>query len=150
VVLNESVEAAHVLRPRIRAFVDEYEDAFNTHDLAAVSRFYGDDADIIVRNGPLVHGRQAIRDWWRTYFSQPRPYRYLFIIDGIRMITPDVARLNFTVTGALPESGGEPLPVRYTRATWVIVREAGDWRISAVWVLPREDDNVIRVGGPPD
>jgi len=149
VVLNESLEAAHVLRPRIRAFVDAYEDTFNTHDPAAVSRFYGDDADIIVRNGPLVHGREAIRDWWQTYFSQPRPYRALYIIDEIRMITPDVARLNFTVTGALSESGGE-LPVRSTRATWVIVRDADDWLISAVWVLPSEDDDVIRVGGRPD
>jgi len=150
VVLNASVEAAEALRPRIRAFVAEYEDAFNAHDPAAVAGFYEDDADIIVRNGPLVHGREAIRDWWRTYFSQPRPYRALYIIDDIRMITPDAARLNFTVAGAFPASGGEQAPVRYTRATWVIVRHAGDWRISAVWVLPSEDDRVIRVGGGPD
>ncbi|MGD8279260.1 MAG: SgcJ/EcaC family oxidoreductase [Gemmatimonadota bacterium] len=150
VVLNASLEAAEALRPRIRAVVDAYRDAFNAHDPAAVTGFYQDDADIIVRNGPLVHGREAIRDWWRTYFSQPRPYRAVYIIDGIRMITPDVARLNFTVTGAFPASEGEQVPVRYTRATWVIVRDAGQWRISAVWVLPSEDDTIIRVGGGPD
>jgi uncharacterized protein (TIGR02246 family) len=74
VVLNASVEAAETLRPQIRAFVAAYEDAWNSHDPSAVSGLYRDDADIMIRNAPLVHGREAIQNWWSTYFSQPRPY----------------------------------------------------------------------------
>ncbi len=66
VVLNESLAAAEELRPGIRAFVDAYEDAFNSHDAFAVSAFYRDDADVIVRNGPVTHGRQAILAWWQS------------------------------------------------------------------------------------
>lgn len=59
----------------------------------------------MVRNSPVIHGRQAILDWWRAYFSEPKPYppalgsRYapmgaILIIDEIRMMAPDVALIN--------------------------------------------------------
>jgi len=140
VVLNSSVEAAEVLRPHIRALVAAYEDALDTHDPAVVGAFYTDDADIVVRNSPVIHGHQAILDWWRTYFSKPRPYRAILIIDEIRMMAPAVALIDFTATGAGPQSDTEPSPVRYARATWVVVRKEGKWLISALRVLPSEDD----------
>lgn len=146
VVLNASVEAAEVLRPQIRALVAAYEDAFDRHDPSAVGAFYTDDADIVIRNSPVIHGRQAILDWWRTYFSEPRPYRAILIIDEIRMMAPAVALITLTVTGADPQSDTELLPVRYTRATWVVVREEGKWLIAALRVFPSEDDRIIRGG----
>lgn len=146
VILNRSVDATQVLRPRIRAFVAAYEDTFNTHDPSAVSAFYTDDADIVIRNSPVIHGRQAILDWWRTYFSQPRTYRAILIIDEIRMMAPTVAIVNFIATGAGPQADAEPSPVRYTRATWVIVREEGEWLIAALRVLPSEEDRIVRGG----
>jgi uncharacterized protein (TIGR02246 family) len=147
VVLHASREAAEALSPDIRAFVADYADAFETHDPSAVSAFYRDDAEIIVRNSPLIRGRDAVRDWWRTYFSQPRPYRVLLIVDRIRRIGPSVALVGITATGAVPRSEDRPLPLRYARATWVLARQAGDWRIAALWVLPSEDDAIVRDGG---
>ena len=146
VVLNASVATTQALRPRIRAFVGAYEDALNTHDPSAVSAFYTDDADMVIRNSPVVHGRQAILDWWRTYFSQPRPYRAILIIDEIRMMAPTVALVNFIATGAGPQADAEPSPVRYTRASWVVVREGGEWLIAALRVLPSEEDRIVRGG----
>jgi uncharacterized protein (TIGR02246 family) len=146
VVLNESLRATEGLRPGIRAFVDEYEDAFNSHDASAVSAFYRDDADVIVRNGPVTHGRRAILAWWQRYFAEPRPYRALYIVNDIRTVTSDVALVNFIVTGASVEARAQPVPVRYTRATWLLARE-GDgsgWLLTAVWVLPSEEDDIIR------
>jgi uncharacterized protein (TIGR02246 family) len=151
VVLNASVEAAETLRPQIRAFVAAYEDAWNSHDPSAVSGLYRDDADIMIRNAPLVHGREAIQNWWSTYFSQPRPYRAIFIIDEIRMITPGVALINLTATGAaVSQAGDQRLPVRSARGTWVIVRDAGEWLLSEMWVLPSEDDSIVRSSGGPN
>jgi uncharacterized protein (TIGR02246 family) len=147
VVLTASLEAAEVLRPEIRAFVDAYGDAFNSHDPSALTALYRNDADIIVRTSPLIHGSQAIEDWWRAYFSRPRPYRALFIIDEIRMINPDVALLNVVGTGAPEKVESEQAPLRYARGTWVLVREAGDWLIDALWVLPSKDDRIIRRSG---
>ena len=146
VVLNASAKAAQTLMPRIRAFVRAYEGAFNAHDPAALTALYTDDADMVIRNSPVVHGRQAILDWWRTYFSQPRPYRAILIIDEIRMMSPDVALIKFTATGASQQPDAEQSPVRYARATWVVVRKEGKWLITALRVLPSEDDHIIRGG----
>lgn len=150
VVLNASLDAAQALRPDIRAFVAAYEDAFNRHDPSAVSAFFRDDAEIIVRNSHLIEGGEAIEDWWRSYFAEPRPYRALLIIDQVRMIETDVALVTITGTGAVAQSADELLPVRYTRATWVLAREAREWRIAALWVLPSEDDTIVRGAGRPN
>ena len=147
VELMPSLEAAESLRPQLRAFVDAYEDTFDRHDAEALSAFYRDDADIIVREGPVIHGAQEIREWWRAYFSQPRPYRVLLIIEEIKMMSDNVALLNFTATGATSEATDQLLPVRRARATWVVVREDGEWLIAALRVLPSEDDRVIREQG---
>jgi hypothetical protein len=65
------------------------------------------------------------------------------------MLTSDVALINFIVTGAAVTPAAPSIPARYTRATWLLARE-GDgagWLITAVWVLPSEDDDIIRGGG---
>lgn len=144
VVLNASLAATETLRPQVRAFVDAYEDAFNSHDPYAVSALFRKDADIIVRNFPITHGRPAIQDWWQTYFSEPRPYRAILIPNEIRMIDPDVALVNVVATGAAGEAGARSSAVRYARATWVLVRENEGWLIAALWVLPSEEDRLIR------
>jgi uncharacterized protein (TIGR02246 family) len=147
VVLGASIETAKSLRPHIRAFVDAYEDAFNSHDPSKVSAFFRKDADIIVRNSPLIQGKQAIQNWWSDYFSKPRNYRPLFIIDEIRTISDNVVQANFTVTGAIPGTEDNLEPLRQTRATWILVRESGKWLITALRVMPSQDDRVIRASG---
>jgi uncharacterized protein (TIGR02246 family) len=147
VTLNATDAAAERLKPDVRAFVASYEDALNSHDPAAVSAFYRDDAEIVLRNLPVIRGRRAIEDWWGTYFSEPRPYRALLIIDEMRTIAPDVILLNITATGDPDSSADARPPVRYARATWIVTRAAGAWRIAALWLLPSEDDVIIRSGG---
>ncbi len=147
VTLNDTVEAADRLKPDVRAFVASYEDALNSLDPAAVSAFYRDDAEIVLRNLPAIRGRRAIEDWWGAYLSEPRPYRALLIIDEMRPIAPDVVLLNITATGDRASSADTRLPVRYARATWIVTRAAGEWRIAALWLLPSEDDVIIRSGG---
>jgi uncharacterized protein (TIGR02246 family) len=147
IILGSSIETVESLRPYIRAFVDAYEDAFNSHDPSAVSTFFQYDADIIVRNSPLIQGKQEIQDWWGAYFSNPRNYRAIFIIDEIRTISDNVVRVDLTVTGAFPETEDEAQPPRQTRAMWVLVHDTGDWHIATLRVLPSEYDRVIRRGG---
>ncbi len=154
VELIRSLKAVKSLKPQIRALVSAYEEAFNTHDPAAISAFYTNDADIVVRNSPLIHGRSAVLKWWHSYFGQLRPrwldrkrwfesMRTILIIDEIRMMAPNVALINITGTAAVQQTDAEP-PIRYARATWVVVRKAGKWLISALRVLPSEEDHVIR------
>ncbi len=148
VKLKASQEAAEALRPQIRAFVAAYEDTFNRHDTDALAAFYRQDAEIIVRNDAIVQGGQSILDWWRQYFSQPRPYRALMIIEEIRMIESDVALLNVIGTGAPNNATIQPNSVRYARATWLLVREEGRWLIAALRVLPSDFDQITRATDP--
>lgn len=147
VELIPSLETAESLRPDVRALVAAYEDALNRHDPEGLSALYREDADIIVRNSPVIHGPQAIRRWWKNYYSQPRPYRAVLIIEKIRMMADDVALLNVIGTGATLEATDRLVPTRETRATWVLRREDGKWLIAALRVLPSENDRVIRVSG---
>lgn len=144
VVLNASAASAERLKPDVRGFVAAYEEALNSHDPSAVTAFYRDDAEIIIRNLPATQGRRAIEDWWRAYFSEPRPYRALLIIDEMRTIAPDVILLNITATGDVGGSAQERPPVRTARATWILRRQSGEWGIAALWLLPSEDDEIIR------
>lgn len=144
VVLTGSTATARLLRPNIRAFVDAYEDAFNSHDPSAVTAFFQNDADIIVRNRPLINGTQAIKKWWRDYFSSPRAYRAILIIDKIRTIRDDVIQVNVIGTGAVPEAKDKLQPVRQTNAMWILVHKDSKWLIAALRVLPGKDDRIIR------
>ena len=144
VILKTSLETAKSLRPQIRLFAEAYEDAFNSHDPTSVSAFFRNDADIVVRNLPMIKGIDEIRNWWINYFSQPRSYKALFIIDEIRTISDNVVQLNITATGAIPDTEDKRQPVRQTSALWILVRESGDWRIDALRVLPGKDDIIIR------
>lgn len=144
VILKASPEIVKVLMPEIRVFVEAYEDAFNTHDPDAVSALFSNDADIIVRNYPLIQGSREIKEWWRDYFSRSRPYRALFIIDGIRMIDSDVALLNIVATGKPQNAEAEQQSLRYARGRWILVKEDGDWLIAALRILPGMDDLILR------
>jgi len=44
----------------VRAQVQAYERAWNSHDASKVAAFYTDDADMIMGNGPRITGREAI------------------------------------------------------------------------------------------
>ena len=144
VVIGASIETAESLRPHIREFVKAYEDAYDSHNPSMVTSFFQNNADIIVRNKPLVHGKQAIQEWWNSYFSTPRNFKVIMIIDEIRTITNDVVQVNLTVTGAIPGTEDKPQPLRQTSANWILVRESGEWRIAALRVLPGKEDRVIR------
>ena len=151
VVLNGSVEAWETLRPDIRGFVAAYEEALDTQDPEAVSGFYRDGAELMVRDSPTVSGRPAIHAWWRSYFDQARPYRALLIIENIRVITPRVALVNVIGSGALPQrADAAAQAVRYTRATWVLTREDDGWKIAELLVLPSEFDEIVRAGAGRD
>ena len=144
IVLGASLETAESIRPHIRAFVDTFADAFNSHEPSRVSALFRKDADILVRNLPLIQGSQAIQDWWSAYFSKPRNYKAVFIIDTIRTISEGVIQVNVTASGAIPGTQDKLQPLRQTRAMWILSLGTEGWRIAALRVLPGKDDIIIR------
>jgi uncharacterized protein (TIGR02246 family) len=138
---------AQDIPPDVRAFVKKYEDVFNTHNASAVAAFFAEDADMIIGDGPKIAGRKAIQEWWAHYFSRIDEERKgTFAIDSLRFITPEVALINLGTRTAARRSTGEELPTRLARGTWVVVRQAGGWRISALRAFPAVGEVRFRPG----
>lgn len=125
----------------VRVWVDAYEKTWNTHDASAVAAFFSEDADFIVGNGPRIVGRDAVEEWWRSYFSGIDDARKgTFAIASLRTITPEVVVVNINSTTAGHGHSGEELPTRLARGTWVVAQDNGKWQISAFRALPAEGD----------
>lgn len=144
--MTETVEAqTGEVSSELPSRVKAYEHVWNTHQAGAVAAFFTEDADMIFGNGPKIVGRKAIRDWWDGYFARIDEMRTgTFVIDSLRMITPDVALININSTTAGHGPTVQQLPTRLARGTWVMVRHSGDWWISALRGLPAEGD--VRLG----
>lgn len=125
----------------VRAWVVAYEKSWNTHEASAVAAFFSEDADFIVGNGPRIVGRDAVEEWWRSYFSGIDDARKgTFAIASLRAITPEVVVININSSTAGHGHSGEELPTRLARGTWVVAQQNGEWQISAFRGLPAEDD----------
>ena len=115
-------------------FVREYEQTWQSHDAAQLAEFFADDADMIFGIEPVIAGRAPIRNWWELYFSRLDDGRNISIaVVSTRMLGPDVALLNVeTTTGGTHSATNAPLESRKARGTWVVTRNEGSWRISAL------------------
>jgi len=129
------------LADNIRAWVDAYEESWNTHEASAVATFFAEEADFIVGNGPRLVGRDAVEEWWRRYFAGIDDAREgTFAIASLRAITPEVVVVNINSTTAGHGPSGADLPTRLARGTWVVALEDGQWQIAAFRALPAEGD----------
>lgn len=152
--LNLGSTMVHSERPRpedeshaVRARVEAYERAWNTHDPKAVAASLTPDADMVMGNGPLIRGRGAIEEWWSTYFTRIDPKRGgTFAVDSIRLITPSVALVNVESRTGGHGSDPQELPVRLARGTWVMLRQGDEWLITALRGYPAEGDVRISPG----
>lgn len=127
--------------------LEEYQRVWNTHDAAAVGEFFTEDADMIIGNGPIIRGRRAIEKSWSGYFAHIDQGREgTFTIDSIRVIARDVAVLNVDSRTAGHTSAGDELPTRLARGTWVVVRHADSWLVSALRAGPAEGEDRTRAG----
>lgn len=131
----------------LHGLLKAYKEAWSTHDAESVAAFFSRDADMVVGNHPRVSGRDAIEAWWSGYFANIDEGRKgAFEAESIRMITPEVALVNVGSTTAGTGSGGEKLPTRLARGTWVLVRTEGQWWITALRVLPAEGEVRVTPG----
>ena len=118
----------------LREFVAQYELSWQSHDAEVLGRFFAEDSDMIVGIQPRLVGREAIAEWWDTYFSRIESGRLLTVsIESIQLLNPDVAVVNVeTTTGGNHSATNEILESRKARGTWVVARSGRDWKISAL------------------
>ena len=125
--------------------VEKYQSIWNTHDAAALEEFFAEDADFIMGNQSLIHGREGIKNQWQIYFNRQEPERRLVIaVNSLRFITPDVALINIGTTTAGKNNQGKDLTTRKARGTWVLHQQNDNWLIAAMRGMPTEEDQIIR------
>lgn len=125
--------------------VQAYQSAWNTHDPTTLAVFFTEDADFVMGNLPAAHGRQEIWDSWQAYFARQEPERRLTLdVSPVRFLVADVALINVVTTTGGRTAQGLQLPPRRFRGTWVLVRQDGNWFISAMRGMPTERDRIIR------
>lgn len=121
---NESIDDA-----AIRARVAAMESALTTRDAEAYASAYLSDGDFIDMAGPRSEGYEVIhREIERLFATLPNDLGSISLaVSSIRFLAADVAVVDCNVH----PSG--------SRATYVMVRRGGSWRIAAGRVLPPEE-----------
>jgi uncharacterized protein (TIGR02246 family) len=115
----------------IEAFLAQWIDAFNAHDLDRHAVLYAENAMLFGSVDELKVGRDAIR----SYFAGRGPGVHVlsYPMPRVTMVGEDVALTAGHVEFA---DGDTPMPYR---VTWVLVRENGNWRIAQHHGSPRKD-----------
>jgi ketosteroid isomerase-like protein len=99
------------------------EEVIGERDFGALDRVYSRDARILPPGAPMVAGRDAIQDFWRSAAEG-------MDVTTVRLITLDVTPLGDTAVevgrGEIETRGGTgPIPIKYV-VIWK--RDGANWR----------------------
>ena len=108
---------------------------WDSHDAAALSGYFVQDADVITPHGRVIHGRDDIAALLKKQQQQfPKKTTYELTVNTVRFVTPNVVIVDWTgdLTNMVSTSG-KPLPPLQHKVTAILVRDSlGQWLISAV------------------
>jgi len=129
------------------SFLVSYAATWNSHDADALAAVFTSDADLIMGSLPRIAGREAISEWWKTYFSRidecrKGEFKLLSLVD----VAPDVRIVNVRSKTFGMDGCGKKLETRLARGTWVVVKRDGVWLIAAMRGLPAEGEHRSRPG----
>jgi uncharacterized protein (TIGR02246 family) len=115
----------------IRKNVEEYSESYNKGDIDAVGRHWSDDAEYINDDGKSTKGRESIVSLFKRGRVARKGYKFNVQLQSVRMLKPDVALEDGTVTLTAPDGTPEK-----NRFTGVLLKSDGKWLISRVQDLP--------------
>jgi uncharacterized protein (TIGR02246 family) len=111
----------------VRDVVARYVTAREARDQSAVAALFTADADQFTTAGEWRRGRDQIRSG-TAESSRRNPGSRRISVDAVRFVTPDVA----IVDGPYEIAAESAASARRMWTTFVLVRTAEDWRISAI------------------
>lgn len=116
-------------REQITAILGRWEDAWNTHDMAAFASLFHEDGVWVLWTGEVWSGRQVIEEGHaavhKTIFRNSIQREHL---EGLTFVGPDAAVVRFcsVLTGS-EQSPNEPIR---SRKFLVVTRRQGVWKMS--------------------
>jgi uncharacterized protein (TIGR02246 family) len=134
---------------QLQSRVREFEQAWNKHDLAAISSQFAKDATYLSPDGTAVTGQREIREYLTEQHEGAfKSSRADLKLTSVRTISPTVAVIDVTMTatGLQPTASGQQLPSRLH--TTVVASKVGNvWMIQAMRVFPEPGEQQMGVGG---
>jgi uncharacterized protein (TIGR02246 family) len=124
-------------RAAIEKSVQNYMDAWNTHDVHAVAMTYTDDCDFVNNFGSLTHGRSGMEQTFGPFMTGVYSATHQTgTVRSIRFLKPDVAAVDvdWEMIGA-KNPDGSARPTRKGLHTLVMTKQSdGAWLIAIMHV----------------
>ena len=119
---DQATEAAAV-----RVVVARYVEAREARDATRLAALFAESADQLVSSGEWRRGRDAVVSGGLASSARNSGTRTI-AIETVRLVAPDVA----IADGRYEIAGGAGAEARQMWTTFVMVRQSGAWRISAI------------------
>lgn len=125
-------------RAALDAVASASDVAWNVRDARALSRHYAEDGSLRLSNMPAARtGRDAIQAYFEQSFAQRAgTLRHVTSLDGIEMLTPNLALTDARVEVQQQQPDGSWKLVRAFRNASLAERDGGGWKIRAVRAYP--------------
>jgi uncharacterized protein (TIGR02246 family) len=123
----------------IRKDAAEYAEAYNKASFDAAGKHWAPDAEYINDEGKVTKGRDAIVNLFKKGRVATKGYSFKVDVQSVRIIKPDVALEDGTVTFAAPDGTTDK-----TRFSAVLVKSGGQWqmtRVHDVGVIAETEDS---------
>jgi uncharacterized protein (TIGR02246 family) len=117
----------------VRALTDRFIDAWNKHDVKALAAMWTPDGDHSEPDGRTVHGTAEIEKLFTLEHGTVFKNSELnLVVERVRSISDTVAVADGTYElFKATDPAGRPIGIRTGYFVNVVVKEGGDWKVSA-------------------
>jgi uncharacterized protein (TIGR02246 family) len=121
----------------IKQLMANLDATYDKRDVAAYSELFLEDSDFLWSTGELSKDRNEIQQQvTNTFKFVPTGYKHISKLESIRFLKPDVAITDGTVMFVREGASENEKPFWKALSTCVLKKEKGQWRCSAVRLIP--------------
>jgi uncharacterized protein (TIGR02246 family) len=125
----------------IKQMMANADAAYDKKDAAAYVELYKEDADFLWTTGVLSKDRNEIQQQVVNSFKLiPSGYKHISTLERIRFLKPDIAIGDGTSKFVREGASENEKPFWIARSTCVYKKEKGQWRCSAVRLIPMQSE----------